>query len=157
MEDSTATRQTTLALLHKYQSLILEKKFDEWIELWADDGVCEFPFAPEGHARRLVGKAEILDYMTSYPGQFEISGVREMRVHPTVDPNVAAVEASVEGTAVQTGRPYHQSYVVFLEAANGKVARYREYWNPLVTMEALGGLEAWLGSGFGPQRGKGAR
>jgi ketosteroid isomerase-like protein len=27
---------------------------------------------------------------------------------------------------------------------NGKLWRYREYWNPLVTIEGFGGLDAWI-------------
>ena len=43
--DDQAIRDQTVALMQAYQTLITEQRFDEWIELWADDGVCEFPFA----------------------------------------------------------------------------------------------------------------
>ena len=30
-------RQENLALMQQYQTLLLEHRFDEWIDLWADD------------------------------------------------------------------------------------------------------------------------
>lgn len=148
MEDQDAIRAQTLELLQSYQVLIMSKDWDNWIELWADNGVCEFPFAPEGHVRELVGKKEILDYMTGYPGEIEIGAVEKMTVHPMAQANIVSVELSVSGQVVATGNPYNQSYVIFLEAEEGKIAQYREYWNPLVTMQAYGSMDAWL-SHFG--------
>lgn len=144
MKNQEDAQNQTLALLQRYQTLIMSKDWDNWIELWADDGVCEFPFAPEGHARKLVGKADILGYMRGYPGEIQIEQVLEMKVHVMADPNVVSAELSVSGRIASTGRPYNQSYVVFIETEGGKIARYREYWNPLVTIDAYGSLDAWL-------------
>lgn len=144
MKDQENARNQTLALLERYQMLIMSKDWDNWIELWADDGVCEFPFAPKGHVQKLVGKSDILDYMSGYPGEIEIENVLEMRVHAMAEPNVISAELSVSGRVASTGRPYNQSYVVFIETEGGKIAKYREYWNPLVTIEAYGSLDAWL-------------
>jgi len=137
-------RRQTLSIVSAYQALISQKKFDEWIELWDEAGVCEFPYAPDGNVRRLEGRAAIYDYMTAYPGRFSIDSVERLRVHPMLDPQVAAVEVTIKGTAVETGRPYNQSYVMFVEVGGGKIVQYREYWNPLITMDALGGMDAWL-------------
>jgi len=42
-----------------------------------------------------------------------------------------------QGRAVETDKPYNQQYVIVAEARDGKLAHYREYWNPLVSAEAL--------------------
>ena len=142
--DETGVREQTLQLAQSYQSLLSRQRFDEWIELWAEDGTCGFPFAHESRRRVYQGKREILAYMAATPGRIAIDALAEMRVHPMLDPEVAAVEFAVSGRVLTTGRPYNQRYVAFLEAKDGKIWRYREYWNPLVSVEAHGGLEAWL-------------
>jgi uncharacterized protein len=136
--DDQAIRDQTVALMQAYQTLITEQRLDEWIELWADDGVCEFPFAAEGRPSRLCGKDEILEYMTQYPGRISIEGVDELRVHLGLDPHVAVVEMTIRGLATETGKPYNQQFVIIGETKDGKLAHYREYWNPLISAEAFG-------------------
>lgn len=137
MTDDESPRLTTLTLMQQYQTLLTEARFDEWIELWADDGVCEFPFAGPERPRLLQGKEQILAYMTDYPSRISIDGVDELRVHPALDPNVVVVEMTIRGRAVETNKTYNQQYVIVAEARDGKLAHYREYWNPLVSAEAL--------------------
>jgi ketosteroid isomerase-like protein len=137
MTDDERARLTTLTLMQQYQTLLTEARFDEWIELWADDGVCEFPFAGPERPRLLQGKKQILAYMTDYPSRISIDGVDELRVHPALDPNVVVVEMTIRGRAVETDKPYNQQYVIVAETRDGKLAHYREYWNPLVSAEAL--------------------
>lgn len=43
-----------------------------------------------------------------------------------------------EADIVATGRRYQQEYVMRLEAQDGKIVRYREYWNPIPALEAWG-------------------
>ncbi len=123
--------------MQQYQRLLTEARFGEWIELWADDGVCEFPFASPGRPRLLQGKEQILAYMTAYPSRIFIEGVDKLRVHPALDPNVVVVEMTIKGRAVETDKPYNQQYVIVAETRDGKLTHYREYWNPLVSAEAL--------------------
>jgi len=137
MTDDEGIRLETLTLMQQYQRLLTEARFSEWIELWADDGVCEFPFASPGRPRLLQGKEQILAYMTAYPSRIFIEGVDKLRVHPALDPNVVVVEMTIKGRAVETDEPYNQQYVIVAETRDGKLTHYREYWNPLVLAEAL--------------------
>lgn len=140
--DDEKVREQTLTLARSYMTLLKDRRFDEWIELWADDGICEFPYAPEGR-RLLEGKKAIYAYMTSYPEVIAIDSVAEIRVHPMLNPVIAAVELAINGRALTTGRPYNQRYVIFIEAKDGKIWRYREYWNSLISIEAFGGVDPW--------------
>jgi hypothetical protein len=137
MTDDESIRHETLTLMQQYQRLLTEARFGEWIELWADDGVCEFPFASPGRPRLLQGKEQILAYMTTYPSRIFIEGVDKLRVHPALNPNVVVVEMTIKGRAVETDKPYNQQYVIVAETRDGKLTHYREYWNPLVLDEAL--------------------
>ena len=137
-------RAQTIQLATAYQILIGQGKWDEWIELWADDGVLEFPFAPPGRQSIYRGKDEILAYMKAASGKMKIDGITAMRVQPALDPHAVTVELTVTGAMLKTGKPYNQRFVFFFEVKDGKLAAYREYWNPLITIDANNGdREAW--------------
>jgi ketosteroid isomerase-like protein len=135
-------RAATLHLVSAYQTLIGQQNWDAWIELWAEDCELIFPFAPVGRTRIYRGKAEIKAYMSATPGRVAIDGIDHARVFSMQDPTMAVAEVSVRGHIPATGAPYNQSYVLFFETKDGKLWRYREYWNPLVFIDALGGHEA---------------
>jgi ketosteroid isomerase-like protein len=141
-------RNATLKVMADYQALISQGRLDEWIELWADDGVLEFPYAPAGRRHAYRGKADILAYMKHATGRVAADTVERMRVSPMLDPGMAVVELSFKGRALASGAPYNQSIVLFFEVEDGKLRRYREYWNPLITIDAMGGREKWT-EGFG--------
>jgi hypothetical protein len=141
-------RAETLKLMRDYQTLLGQGRFDEWVELWAEDGVLEFPFAPAGRRRAYQGKADILAYMKHATGRVAADSVEQMRIFPMQDPDIAVVELSIKGRALANGAPYNQSFVIFFEVQDGKLRRHREYWNPLVTIDAIGDRDAWA-AGFG--------
>jgi len=141
-------RAATQKLMGAYQTLLAQQRFDEWVELWADDGVLEFPYAPAGRRRAYQGKADILAYMKHATGRVAVDAVESMRVFPMLDPDIAMVEVAVRGRAIANNAPYNQSFVMIFELKDGKLHRYREYWNPLATIDAMGGRDAWT-AGFG--------
>jgi uncharacterized protein len=76
----------------------VQQRLDEWIELWAEDGICEFSYAVQGRPQVLQGKAAIYDYnVVAYSGKISIDSIAEMRVHPMLDPEGAAVQVAING------------------------------------------------------------
>jgi len=144
-------RQATLALVSQYQALLGQGRWDDWIALWAEDGELDFPFAPAGRQRVYRGRAEILAYMKAASGKMIIEGVERARLFPAQDPAVAVAEFTIRGHAVADGAPYNQSYVLVFETEDGLLKRYREYWNPLVSIDAFGGRDAWTANFGSPQ------
>jgi uncharacterized protein len=140
-------RAATLRLVSAYGALLGQKRWDEWIELWAEDGELRFPFAPLGRKSICRGRAEILAYMSA-AGRVVADTHETVRLYPMQNPHIAVMELTVKGHTPSTGAPYNQTFVLFLETKGGKIWRYREYWNPLVTIDALGGRETWT-DGFG--------
>lgn len=117
-----------------------------WPALFAEDGVQEFPFAPAGYPQRIAGRPAIAEYLAGYPAILQLHRILDPTFHHCG--SVTVVEFGVEGTAVQTGRPYNQRYVSVIECQeDGRITRYVDYWNPLVALEALGGAEALLAFG----------
>lgn len=108
-----------------------------WPEMFADDGVQEFPFASEGSPSVVKGKHAIAEYLSAYPETFHLHRIGTLTWHH--DGDHAIVEFDVEGTAVATGKHYNQRYISVIEHRDGVITRYVDYWNPLVVQEALGG------------------
>ena len=145
VEDSDdALRRQTLEQAQRYQAFLGEGRLDEWISLWHDEAILEFPYAPAGRAGSYHGKEAILAYMTAASGRIATDGIDELRVHETADPRVLIVELASRGHLVGSGARYDQRYVCLFELRDGLLWRYREYWNPLVSMDAYGGLDEWL-------------
>jgi ketosteroid isomerase-like protein len=149
-------RATIQRIVQSYLSLFSQQRWDEWIDLWAEDGVLEFPFAPPGRRSRYVGKADILAYMkpvaARMAGQVKVEGLEYFHVHPLHNPAMICVEMGVKGRIVETGALYNQKYVSLIETKGGKVALYREYWNPIVSMDANGGRDAWTAAFGSPEQ-----
>ena len=51
-------------------------------------------------------------------------------------------EASCQGRGANTGLAYDQDYISVVTLKDGRIARYADYWNPLVLVHALGGQDA---------------
>jgi ketosteroid isomerase-like protein len=81
-------------------------------------------------------------------GRVVVDSFETFRLLPLQDPHAALVEFSVNRHAPETGAPYNQTYAIVAETKNGKIWRYREYWNPLVSIDALGDRQTWT-DGFG--------
>ena len=139
---SEDVRRRTLETAQAY--LLTLGDLERWIELWHDDGVLEFPFAPPGRPTTYRGKEAILNYMRAASSRIVTEGVDDLRVHAGDDPQVVVAEISARGRLAQSGARYDQRYVCVFEMRDGLVWHYREYWNPLVSMEAYGGLDEWL-------------
>ncbi|MFF8644211.1 nuclear transport factor 2 family protein [Streptomyces sp. NPDC015345] len=122
--------------------LLLAKDFEGWVDLWADDGTFEFPFAPPGAVRHLEGKPAIRAYMSAYPHHVDLHAFPDTRVHRTGDPDVVIAEMRAEGRSVATGQPFEMSYVAVVTVKNGLITHYRDYWNPLTALEVAGGTDA---------------
>jgi len=125
------------------QSLV-DKDVAGWVSMWTEDGSMEFPYAPPGYPQRLDGKAAIREYMRDYPDKIEIASFTVEAFHQTLDSNVVIIEFSVDGRAVETDRPYAMRYVAVVTLRDGDIVHYRDYWNPLAAITALGGADAMV-------------
>ncbi|MFD9407949.1 nuclear transport factor 2 family protein [Streptomyces sp. NPDC059989] len=111
--------------------LLLEKDIPAWVELWHEDGVLEFPFAPEGWPPRLDGKAAVGDYMRHYPDHVDVHDFPDVKIHQTTVAETIVVEMRGVGRLVETGTPYDMTYIAVVTAKDGRITSYRDYWNPL--------------------------
>ncbi|MER7566908.1 nuclear transport factor 2 family protein [Streptomyces sp. NPDC048523] len=111
--------------------LLLDKDIPAWVDLWAEDGLMEFPFAPPGRPQRLEGKEAVADYMRHYPDHIDLHDFPDLRIHRTTDPQTIVVEMRGVGRLVETDTPFDMTYIAVVTVRDGRITSYRDYWNPL--------------------------
>ncbi|MDQ1023620.1 ketosteroid isomerase-like protein [Streptomyces umbrinus] len=127
---------TSPADLYRHSlQLLLDKNIPAWVDLWAEDGVIEFPFAPQGWPGRLEGKEAIAAYMRHYPDHIDLHDFPDVRIHLTTESDVIVVEMRAVGRLVETDSPYDMTYIAVVTVRDGLISSYRDYWNPLVVQE----------------------
>lgn len=115
--------------------LLLAKDMSGWVALWAEDGVMEFPFAPDGWPARLDGREAVADYMRHYPDHIDLHDFPVLRIHETADPEVIVVEMRGVGRRVETDSAFDMTYIAVVTVREGRFTSYRDYWNPLAVLE----------------------
>lgn len=113
---------------------------DDLLGLFTDDVVFEFPYAPEGLPRRLDGIDALAGHLEKLGPLITFGSMALKSVHASGE--TVIFEFSCTGRGTRTGAPYDQDYISVVSLKGGRIRRYRDYWNPLVVLTALGGSEA---------------
>jgi ketosteroid isomerase-like protein len=126
---------TTAEVFARCMEMLMTKDMPGFLELMSPECVMEFPFAPPGKARRLEGSAELREHFVENAELVQVSGVNELTMHETTDPETIIVEFSGDGVALATGAKIDVGFIAVFTARDGLCVRYRDYWNPLTTMQ----------------------
>ncbi|SHM87521.1 hypothetical protein SAMN05444266_112149 [Chitinophaga jiangningensis] len=112
-------------------------RIEEWVDLFTENGILEFPYGPKDFPTRVSGKPELHEYMKNFPLHFKVE-FENLYFHPTADPHTTIAEFTSKGHALATGNPYNQRYIsVVTTTDDGKIAKYVDFWNPMVALEAI--------------------
>lgn len=133
------TKLTAAQLLKRSLDTFLSKDMKAWSELCDENVVVEFPFSPDPASAKLVGRTAIYEYLKNYPSMIDVKKIPTLKIHVTDDPNVAIAEWSASGQVIGNGNPYEMTYATFVTVRDGLIVNYREYWNPMAFLKALGG------------------
>lgn len=115
---------------------------DTFLDMVADDIVMEFPYAPPAAVPRVTGKAALAEYLPGAASLITIESMSEPVVHRTQDTGVVILEFTCKGHGTETGIAYDQTYISVVTVADGYITQYRDYWNPLIALRAMGGDDA---------------
>ena len=138
MVDSTEqTRSIAQQTFQNHLDYLSSGRVDEWVSLWDEKGVLEFPFPLPVYPNKVEGKSQIREYMRHFPDTLKVEFSKPV-FHRTEDPELVVAEFTAKGTMLTTGRPYNQTYISLVYTKNGKITLYKDFWNPLVAMIALG-------------------
>jgi ketosteroid isomerase-like protein len=100
---------------------------DGWLDMFAPDGIHEFPWAPEGRVRRLDGHEEMRAYLSQLHGRIEFGGFSDVHVHEVGEDTI--IQATGHHTRPD-GTPRRLDYIWFITRRDGKVKRLQDYMNP---------------------------
>jgi len=116
-----------------------EAAFD--LDMLTEDVVVETPFAAPGRPAVTAGREEVLAYVeaghASVP--FRFHDCRTIAVHETTDPQTIVVEYELHATMTATGERGSAPFIAVLTTRDGRIARWREYQNPVALAAAMAG------------------
>lgn len=107
-------------------------------DLFADDGVLEYPFAPPGQPRILAGRKAIRAYHAAAGRRrlLDMEGV-DLLVRETDDPEVVVAEIEHHGRSLATGSDYRFRALGVIRVRDGEIVHYADYLNPIAVAELL--------------------
>jgi ketosteroid isomerase-like protein len=109
-------------------------------DLFAEDGVLEYPFAPPGQPRRLRGREAIrAHFAAGAPARrlFEMAGVDAL-ARQTDDPEVVVAQIEHHGRSAVTGQPYRFRALGIIRVRDGQIVSYEDYMDPVAAARLLG-------------------
>lgn len=121
---------------------------DAFADVFAPDGLLEFPFTRPGVPAFRTGREDIRAAAKQGWARTPISfdRVHDVVVHEMPDPDFLIAEHVLDVTSQATGTTYGNPFLVLLRARDGQVTTYREYLNVTAVAEATGRLPALLDS-----------
>jgi ketosteroid isomerase-like protein len=111
---------------------------DRRLELFADDGVKEIPFAPPAiEPRTWRGREELERNAAENAERFGDIAHVDVRISSGDDPSEFWATSRLAAGATIFGRPYPQEFVHYFRLREGKIVLWREYFNSSVLADAI--------------------
>lgn len=126
-----------LALVHQWLKVMPEGRFDALPGKVAEQFVLRLPFAPPGVPEEFRGRAAAQAALSGSAKNRAPLVFTDLVVLRTEDPDLYVATANAS-TTMGNGKPYANSYVIFVRLEGGQIAEHTEYLNPLKVIEAMG-------------------
>ena len=133
-------KSASLDLLENLRAASIAQDAVRLAALYAEDAVHEFPFTTPGGPTRIKGRAAIAEFVgTVYRSlPLRYTAYRTIAVHQ-VSETTLVVEQEALGVNAKTGLQFALPNVAVIEVnAEGFIASYRDYVNPVAVAEVLG-------------------
>ena len=127
------TSTVTDAELRARNRAVIEAFFDpelqdRQLELFAEDGVKEIPFAPRTiEPRSWHGRRELERNAAENASRFSGIAHVDVRIFPGEDPDELWATSRLAPGATIFGRPYPQDFVHYFRLEDGRIELWREY------------------------------
>ncbi|WP_434054446.1 MAG: nuclear transport factor 2 family protein [Roseibium sp.] len=120
---------------------IVAEAEENFLEMCDENIVFQFPFSPQGSVRELRGRDAMAAYLPKAGRLINFESMSKAVAHKAIDGETFVLEFSCKGTGAVTGERYDQDYISVIKIKNGHIVHYRDYWNPMVLLNAVGGIE----------------
>lgn len=132
-------RQQTEQAVRDFLTSLETKDMNAFANVWAENAVQDMPYAPEGFPRRVEGRDNLIQHYAEWP---QVSGAAnftdELVFYPMEDPTMVFAEWQGRVEIIPTGRIYEQRYGGVFQVEDNQIVLFREYFNPIVFVEAFG-------------------
>lgn len=137
--DQTELAIRNIELLQRHLNAINTWDFDAMREILHPEVTLELPFVVDPFPRSVSGFDNVMAFMESVPEFAEAENLHDFTINAFAsDPNELVAEY-VSDMKLKNGREYKNSYVVRATVRDGKLARFREYFDGIRLLRALGG------------------
>ena len=109
-----------------------------FFELLAEDVLFEYIITVPGYPRRVVGRQAVAELYRPYSDTFNLHRCFDLAVHHDRESGVVILEYACEGHVVTTGAPYSNRFISVLTISDRRVARWRDYLDPVAVFDAIG-------------------
>jgi uncharacterized protein len=110
---------------------------EAYANLWTEDAVHEYPYAPAPYSKKLEGRDVITAYIANVTQSATNWSFTNFTFLATSDADTVFVEFEGSALVTATGKRYQQIYVGRITLREGKIAHYREFWNPGWILDAF--------------------
>jgi len=129
------------ATVERFLAAMVSPAPGDMADCYADQVVIEMPFAAGlAPARTETTREEIRRRFAAGAASRRYTGLRDVRVHETADPDVVILEYTLDGTRLSDGEPFAMTFVMVLTFRDGLIAHSRDYSDPIAGARALGRL-----------------
>ena len=129
------------AMLRRVLGHRLRPDAETFPDMFALDGVLEYPYAPPGLNTPLAGRAAIVANFERLRTHLRIDAVANVSEIKVSDPDMVVLEFSGSGEGVLTKEAYDQRYISVIRMRDGSIVHYKDYWNPIALLRAVKGSE----------------
>lgn len=127
---------TTETIARQFLTGLDSMDIDAALSNFADNGVQELPFSPDGFPDRLDGIDALRRQYGGLPDAYTSMTFDVTAAYPMADPEWVALEyrGSIELAA---GGRYDNDYIGLFHVVDGKIRLFREYFNPIILQRAF--------------------
>ena len=138
----TDTVESFPAMLRRVLGTRLRPGAETFPDMFAVDGVLEYPYAPSGLNTPVAGRDAIVANFQRIRKLLRIDGVSNVSEIEASDPDMVVLEFSGHGKGVITNEAYDQRYISVILMRDGRIMHYKDYWNPIAFLQAVKGSKA---------------
>ncbi len=129
------------AMLRRVLGNRLRPDAETFPDMFAVDGVLEYPYAPPGLSTPIAGRDAIIANFQRIRKLLRIDGVADVSEIEVSDPDMVVPEFSGRGEGLLTKEAYNQRYISIIRMRDGNIVHYKDYWNPIALLRAVKGSD----------------
>ncbi|HKI38935.1 nuclear transport factor 2 family protein [Mycobacterium sp.] len=110
----------------------------DFFDMHAVDVVVEYVITVPDYPRRIVGRDALAELYSDYGDSIVQNGSSDVYRYYDPEQSVVVLEYTMHGTVVSTGAPYLNRFISVITIRDRKIARWRDYLDPLAVFAAFG-------------------